>query len=54
MAAMPPFAKEKFFGSIRNFVRENGITDLSVVKFLDLESGKVEGEVPLTPQQNQG
>jgi tetratricopeptide (TPR) repeat protein len=35
MAAMPPFAKEKFFNTVRESVERNKLTQIKVVKFLD-------------------
>lgn len=48
MSAMPPFAKQKFFGGIQNFVKEKGIKDFSQIEFRDVISGKVEGELKLS------
>jgi hypothetical protein len=35
MAAMPPFAKEKFFNSIKESIERNKLTQIKMVKFLD-------------------
>jgi len=47
MEAMPPFAREKFLGGIKDFLREEKITDFSLIEFRDLESGRLEGTLAI-------
>ena len=47
MQAMPPFAKEKFFGGIIKFVKDNEISELKSIRFVDQLSGKEEGILKL-------
>ncbi|MCI5066337.1 tetratricopeptide repeat protein [bacterium] len=48
MQAMPPFAKEKFFSGIRQFVSEREITSFSSLQFRDVRSQRLEGELALS------
>lgn len=41
MEAMPPFAKEKFYSSIRTKAAELNLSSLKTVEFIDADSGKV-------------
>lgn len=47
MSQMPPFAKEKFFGSLRNAAREATISHVKTISFIDLASGKVMEQISL-------
>jgi hypothetical protein len=39
MAQMPPFAKEKFFGSLKKAAEEAKISSVKTISFIDLASG---------------
>jgi tetratricopeptide (TPR) repeat protein len=41
MAAMPPFAKEKFFSGIKKFIADQGITEVQSIEFVDSASGAI-------------
>jgi cytochrome c-type biogenesis protein CcmH/NrfG len=43
MEAMPPFAREKFLGGIREFLKAEKITDIDLIEFRDATTGKQEG-----------
>lgn len=48
MSQMPPFAKEKFFGSLRKAAEQAKITDVKTISFVDLASGKVMEQLALS------
>jgi cytochrome c-type biogenesis protein CcmH/NrfG len=48
MSQMPPFAKEKFFGSLKNAAREANISHVKTISFIDLASGTIMEQMPLT------
>jgi len=47
MSQMPPFAKEKFFGSLRSAAQEANISTVKSISFIDLASGKVMDQITL-------
>jgi cytochrome c-type biogenesis protein CcmH/NrfG len=47
MSQMPPFAKEKFFTSLRKAAQESNISNVKTVSFIDLASGKVMDTISL-------
>lgn len=47
MSQMPPFAKEKFFGSLKKAAEETKITQITTISFIDLASGKVMDQITL-------
>ena len=47
MNQMPPFAKEKFFGSLRKAAEQAKITDVKTISFIDLASGKMMEQMTL-------
>lgn len=47
MSQMPPFAKEKFFGSLRKAAQEANLSHVKTLSFIDLTSGKVMEQISL-------
>ena len=47
MSQMPPFAKEKFFGSLKKAAEEANISQVKSISFIDLASGKVMDQMTL-------
>lgn len=47
MSQMPPFAKEKFFGSLRKAAESAKISQVKTISFVDLASGKVMDQMTL-------
>jgi hypothetical protein len=47
MSQMPPFAKEKFFGSLKKAAEEANISQVKSISFIDLASGKVMDQMAL-------
>jgi cytochrome c-type biogenesis protein CcmH/NrfG len=47
MSQMPPFAKDKFFGSLKKAAQETGISQVRTISFIDLASGKVMDQISL-------
>lgn len=47
MAQMPPFAKEKFFGSLKKAAEETKISSVTTISFIDLASGKMMEQITL-------
>ena len=43
MEAMPPFAREKFLGGLREFMKAESIADINLIEFRDVRSSKLEG-----------
>jgi tetratricopeptide (TPR) repeat protein len=47
MSQMPPFAKEKFFGSLKRAAQEANISHVRTISFIDLASGNVMDQIAL-------
>ena len=47
MSQMPPFAKEKFYGSLKKAAQEANISQVRTISFIDLASGKVMDQISL-------
>ena len=47
MSQMPPFAKEKFFGSLRKAAQEANISSVTTISFIDLATGKTMEQIAL-------
>ena len=47
MSQMPPFAKEKFFGSLRKAAEDAKITQITTISFIDLATGKVMEQISI-------
>jgi hypothetical protein len=47
MSQMPPFAKEKFYGSLKKAAQETNISSVRTISFIDLASGKVMDQITL-------
>lgn len=47
MSQMPPFAKEKFFGSLKKAAEETKLAQITTISFIDLGSGKVMDQITL-------
>jgi cytochrome c-type biogenesis protein CcmH/NrfG len=47
MSQMPPFAKEKFFGSLKKALQDANISHLKTISFIDIASGKVMDQITL-------
>jgi cytochrome c-type biogenesis protein CcmH/NrfG len=47
MSQMPPFAKEKFFGTLKKAAQDTNISNVKTISFIDLASGKVMDQITL-------
>jgi hypothetical protein len=47
MGQMPPFAKEKFFGSLKKAAEEAKISSVTTISFIDLASGQTMEKIAL-------
>lgn len=47
MSQMPPFAKEKFFGSLKKAAEDTKLSQVKTISFIDLASGKVMEQITL-------
>jgi tetratricopeptide (TPR) repeat protein len=47
MSQMPPFAKDKFFGSLKKAAQEANISQVKTISFIDLATGKVMDQIAL-------